>query len=129
MILERYYRRRRWIVGSVVVSIAVVTMLLAPPPRMVSVHDLFQDFSPCLLTEVGISLDLFYGNNSVALTHALRLDQGLIAKLFTEVDIYKSRQQERQAESPCSSRITSSISILRETYVISTIAQNTATDA
>ncbi|XP_078376176.1 putative methyltransferase-like protein 24 isoform X2 [Oculina patagonica] len=36
MFLERY-RRRRWIVGSVVVSIAVITMLLAPPPRVVHI--------------------------------------------------------------------------------------------
>ena len=37
MFLDRYCRRRRWIVGCVMVSIAVVTMLLAPPPSAVSV--------------------------------------------------------------------------------------------
>lgn len=46
MFLDRYYRRRRWIVGSVMVSIAVITMLLAPPPSVVSAtNHLFQDSS------------------------------------------------------------------------------------
>ncbi|RMX44999.1 hypothetical protein pdam_00021505 [Pocillopora damicornis] len=33
MFLDRYYRRRRWIVGGTLVSIAVITMMLVPPPR------------------------------------------------------------------------------------------------
>lgn len=37
MFLDRYYRRRRWIVGGTLVSIAVITMMLVPPPRAVSV--------------------------------------------------------------------------------------------
>lgn len=46
MFLDRYYRRRRWIVGSVMVSIAVITMLLAPPPSVVSAtNHLCQDSS------------------------------------------------------------------------------------
>ena len=36
MFLDRYSRRRRWIVGCVAVTTAVVIMLLTPPPKMVS---------------------------------------------------------------------------------------------
>jgi len=38
MLLERHYRRRRWIVGCIAVIIAVVVMLLTPPSRMVSIN-------------------------------------------------------------------------------------------
>ena len=50
MFLDRHHRRRRWIVGCVMVSIAVITMLLAPPPSVVSVV-LFQD-SLCMFRVV-----------------------------------------------------------------------------
>ena len=36
MFFDRYSRRRRWIVGFVAVTAAVVIMLLTPAPKMVS---------------------------------------------------------------------------------------------